>query len=114
MKYVLPLSELKREDLALAGGKGANLGAMIAAGLPVPGGFCVTTNAYRCFLEDNRLQMRILSIVTAAQPDQMESLEAASAAIQALFEAGKLPQDIQAEIRAAAAGVAGPVAVRSS
>lgn len=114
MKYVLPLSELKREDLALAGGKGANLGAMIAAGLPVPGGFCVTTNAYRCFLEDNRLQMRILSIVTAAQPDQMESLEAASAAIQALFEAGKLPQDVQAEICAAAAGVAGPVAVRSS
>ena len=36
--------------MPFVGGKGANLGAMLAAGLPVPPGFCVTTEAFRQFL----------------------------------------------------------------
>src|SRR5690348_6622780 len=43
---VVDLRELRRGDLARAGGKAANLGELIAAGLPVPGGFCLTTAAY--------------------------------------------------------------------
>lgn len=48
--WVLPLSSLGARDVLLAGGKGANLGAMYAAGLPVPPGICVTTAAFREFL----------------------------------------------------------------
>src|SRR2546429_9854457 len=44
--FVLPFSALDRDLLALAGGKGANLGEMARAGFPVPPGFCVTTAAY--------------------------------------------------------------------
>ena len=44
---VVPLSALGLDSLALAGGKAAQLGALIHAGLPVPEGFCVTTAAYR-------------------------------------------------------------------
>ncbi len=43
---VRPLASLARTDVALAGGKGANLGELIAAGFPVPVGFVVTTEAY--------------------------------------------------------------------
>src|SRR4029079_2056160 len=43
---VVALSELGRADLAGAGAKGANLGELVRAGLPVPAGFVVTTAAY--------------------------------------------------------------------
>lgn len=44
--FCLPLQRLGRHDLELAGGKGANLGELIAAGFDVPEGFVVTTAAY--------------------------------------------------------------------
>lgn len=40
------LSELSRDDLPVAGGKGANLGQLIRLGLAVPPGFVVTAQAY--------------------------------------------------------------------
>jgi len=43
---VRPLADLGAADLAVAGGKGANLGELIRAGFPVPDGFVVTTDAY--------------------------------------------------------------------
>ncbi|MFI7151173.1 PEP/pyruvate-binding domain-containing protein [Nonomuraea sp. NPDC050022] len=46
MKFVAPLNAFGRGDLALAGGKGANLGELVKNGFPVPGGFVVTTAAY--------------------------------------------------------------------
>lgn len=53
MVSVLVLSEVGRGDVALAGGKGANLGELIRAGLPVPPGFVVTTDAYRARVDDD-------------------------------------------------------------
>jgi len=50
MQYIKSLTELNQADLSIAGGKGANLGALIQAGLPVPPGFCVITSAYRAFV----------------------------------------------------------------
>lgn len=44
---IVPLAALRRGDLAVAGGKAANLGELLAAGMPVPAGFCLTTAAYR-------------------------------------------------------------------
>ena len=46
------LEDLDRHDLPLAGGKGANLGAMIRAGLPVPPGFCITAATYRAVVAE--------------------------------------------------------------
>ncbi len=47
---VLKFAEIRAEDLPRVGGKGANLGEMTAAGLPIPDGFCVTTAAYARFI----------------------------------------------------------------
>ncbi|MFD2350389.1 PEP/pyruvate-binding domain-containing protein [Nonomuraea ferruginea] len=44
---VLDLSQVHGGMLAEAGGKAANLGELIGAGLPVPPGWVVTTDAYR-------------------------------------------------------------------
>ncbi|MBB5953559.1 pyruvate,water dikinase [Saccharothrix tamanrassetensis] len=46
--FVLPLDD-PGADLATVGGKGASLARLVRAGLPVPGGFHVTTHAYRVF-----------------------------------------------------------------
>ena len=51
MTYTIGLDEIGKDDLALAGGKGANLGELSLAGLPVPPGFVVTTGAYDAFVE---------------------------------------------------------------
>ena len=51
MSYVVEFADLGRADIAVAGGKGANLGELTRAGLPVPPGFVLTTAAYRAFVE---------------------------------------------------------------
>ena len=55
MKFIKTLTDLDRSDLKLAGGKGANLGALIKAGLPVPPGFCITTHGYISFWNSNHI-----------------------------------------------------------
>src|SRR5579871_3691259 len=60
-QVVLPLRSIGAGDLPQAGGKAANLGEMLALGLPVPDGFCVTCDAYRMHLSDNALDARIQS-----------------------------------------------------
>ena len=52
-------ASLMRAALSEAGGKGANLGELINAGLPVPSGFVVAASAYRALLDANGLVERI-------------------------------------------------------
>ena len=58
MTYTKRFDEIGRDDLSLAGGKGANLGELSRAGLPVPPGFVVTTGAYDDFVEAGELGTR--------------------------------------------------------
>jgi pyruvate,water dikinase len=51
MDTVIGLEAITREDVEIAGGKGANLGELIKVGFPVPPGFVVTAQAYREFLD---------------------------------------------------------------
>jgi len=48
-KFIKWFEDLRKTDVPLVGGKGANLGEMTSAGIPVPPGFCVTAEAYKCF-----------------------------------------------------------------
>lgn len=90
MSNIRDLATLRRGDLGLAGGKAANLGELIAADLPVPQGFCVTTTAYLGFVEAHGLMGSIRRILDAARLDDPGSLESASQDIRALFEAGSM------------------------
>jgi len=114
MPYVQSLAEFDRRDLPLAGGKGANLGALLHAGLPVPPGFCVTTAGYQRFVTANDLQPRLLATLNGLDTSQPQALEAASTLIRQWFETGDLPDEIAQAILSAYAALGGAVAVRSS
>ncbi|MEV0995823.1 PEP/pyruvate-binding domain-containing protein [Nonomuraea sp. NPDC050202] len=102
MRAVLPLDD-SAADLATVGGKGASLARMAGAGLPVPGGFHVTTEAYRAFVAGFHDE-----ILRAAAEDP--------ARIPPLFAAHDMPGELAGEIRRAYAELGDdvPVAVRSS
>ncbi|MGD8623238.1 MAG: PEP/pyruvate-binding domain-containing protein [Anaerolineae bacterium] len=115
-KYILPLAD-PRATLETVGGKGASLARLVAAGLPVPDGFHVTTAAYRRFVAENNLQPGILAALEPVEITKPATLEAASAAIAALFVEAQTPPDVAGAIALAYAALAGRdpiVAVRSS
>lgn len=115
MRLVCWLTELGKDDGALAGGKGANLGELLRAGLPVPPGFVVSTAAYRHFVAANSLQAEIERRARSAPPDDMAALTGAANAIGDLFAKSTLPPEIAAAVREAYATLREPpVAVRSS
>ena len=112
--YVRSFSELGAGDLALAGGKGANLGELVQAGLPVPPGFVLVTSAYRAFVTESGLGPELERALAQVDEGDPHSVEAASTAIRALFEP-PVPKEIAQDIGAAYDQLGGgAVAVRSS
>jgi rifampicin phosphotransferase len=112
--YVLPLND-SQADLETVGGKGMSLAKMINAGLPVPGGFHVTTEAYRCFVSENKLHFRIMEALDDANPELPASLETVSQVIGQFFIHGQIPPDIASAVSSAYSSLKNaPVAVRSS
>ena len=115
MELIRPFGALTQADLALAGGKGANLGAMVQAGLPVPPGFVVLTTAYRLFVASAGIQDEIQRLAAAAHPEDQDSLDAASAQIRSLFHRHPVPAEVAGAIAAGYEEMGGgAVAVRSS
>src|SRR5205085_12564657 len=107
----------RQTTLDNVGGKGASLARLANAGLPVPGGFDVTTEAYRRFVVTNRLQPAILEAVEPVSLSEPSTLEAASRTIADLFARAPMPTEIADAIGRACAALPGqepPVAVRSS
>ncbi len=101
--------------LALVGGKGANLAKLARAGFPVPGGFLLTTQAYRAFVAANELDSSITSVLAQTKVDDPAALEQASQQIRQRFAQGSIPADLATAIQAAYVGLGSPpVAVRSS
>ncbi|WP_206313755.1 PEP/pyruvate-binding domain-containing protein [Streptomyces coryli] len=105
---VLPFAEITDDMLPLVGGKGLNLGLMTRAGLPVPDGVCVTTEAYRRVAENAGLGP-VLDELAAAGPDDLAPLAERA---RDLVRKAEVPADIAAAVRETAGH--GPVAVRSS
>ncbi len=111
--------EVDKNDISLVGGKGANLGEMTRAGIPVPPGFIVTSAAYFRFLDQNNLRPKIKSILSSLDVEKPEVLEAASKKAQKLILSSRLPDDLSREIvknylKLGSAFRHAPVAVRSS
>ncbi|NMB82613.1 MAG: phosphoenolpyruvate synthase, partial [Ignavibacteria bacterium] len=111
--------ELDKHDTPLVGGKGANLGEMTKAGLPVPNGFAITVNAYEAFLLENDIDKKIYAILNETDVDNPEQLADASRKIQRIINTSKIPDIVSKEIISAYKKLSGPfkkalVAVRSS
>jgi pyruvate, water dikinase len=112
-------SELARGDVGYAGGKGANLGELTRAGLPVPPGFVIGAPAYASFCEQTGLRGRLDAILSDLDVEDGHALErAASEARRAVLDA-PIPADLREAILSAYAELVDsvadrPVAVRSS
>src|SRR4030042_1475243 len=61
--FVVWFNEVTKKDIPLVGGKGANLGEMTNAGIPVPPGFIVTAAAYFDFIEKAGLHNKIKALL---------------------------------------------------
>ncbi|MBI4300055.1 MAG: phosphoenolpyruvate synthase [Chloroflexi bacterium] len=114
-KTVVWFDEVGKNDVGLVGGKGANLGEMTRAGIPVPPGFIVTADAYFSFLAQANLAANIKKILASLDPHDSDKLQRASAAIMTAISGVKMPEEIGKEILVAYKRMGdGPVAVRSS
>jgi phosphoenolpyruvate synthase/pyruvate phosphate dikinase len=101
MTHTAWFDEIRKDDIALAGGKGANLGELSHAGLPVPPGFVVTTPAYDAFVEANGIGDAIVGRALETRVDDPAGFEEVAEEIRALFSGGKVPEAIADEVRAA-------------
>lgn len=111
--------DVGKEDIALVGGKGANLGEMTRAGFPVPPGFIVTAAAYKEFLKENNLEIKIKHLLGLIEYDKQASLEKISKQIENLIKKGIMSEVLTKEIFVAYQKLSGTlsealVAVRSS
>ncbi|MFC7441421.1 phosphoenolpyruvate synthase [Laceyella putida] len=76
MKYVLHFEEIDRHSLPIVGGKGANLGEMAKACFPIPPGFCITTTAYRHFMDELDEMDQWLDRLNRLKPEQLDEIRA--------------------------------------
>lgn len=89
---------LTKHDTPVAGGKGANLGEMTRAGLPVPGGFVVTVDSYRRFYEASGLASEITARIQSLEIDNPDRLRSGANALQRLIRLAPLPGDVRTAI----------------
>ena len=115
-QYIRWFKELNKEDIPTAGGKGANLGEMTQAGIPVPPGFVVLSSAYFKFLEENGLRPKIHQILSTTDANDPAQLAPAAAKIQKIMSQATVPAEVAKEIFLAYAKIGSntAVAVRSS
>lgn len=113
-KNLVWFEDVDKNDLPLVGGKGANLGELTKAGIPVPPGFIVTTVSYFNFLEEAGIREEMGNILEPLNPEDTEQLLQISTKIKDVITSAEMPQDIADEIREAYRELGGFVAVRSS
>ena len=98
MSYVVWFKELRKDSIAIAGGKGSNIGEMLTLHLPVPNGFAVTAQTYGKYLEKTGIQPKILKLLENLNVENTDKLQAVSKKIQELIISTKMPQDMAEEI----------------
>src|SRR5580658_5401630 len=116
-RYVLDLEEIDQTQVALVGGKGANLGELTRIeGVRVPAGFCVTTDAFRRIMTAVPWIDVQLERLSRLDPDDRQAIRALSAEIRQTVAEIAIPADLAAAISSSVARLGGPVAcaVRSS
>jgi pyruvate,water dikinase len=110
--------EVRLGDAASVGGKGANLGEMTSAGLPIPPGFVITAAAYIEAVEHAGVRARLLDDfrAAAAAADDPDALGRAASRLRETVQGIPIPEDVRDAILSEyhRLGEAAAVAVRSS
>jgi len=99
VKRVMWFSEISKDDIAYVGGKGANLGEMFRANLPIPEGFVVTAQTYKEFIERTNIKDKIIAITEKiTDPEDTAKLQELANEIQKLVLSTEIPNEIKEEI----------------
>jgi len=119
--YIVWFEDYTEDDRPRVGGKNASLGSMTTAGLPVPPGFAITTDAFETLRADPVLVDLVRAQVASHDADDPHKLREVSWTIRSAIEAHPIPEDVEHAIRSAYAAFSARcgldavgVAVRSS
>ena len=97
--YVVKFEDLSKSDIGIAGGKGANLGELTQAGIPVPPGFVVTAQAYEYFMDEAGINGKVMSILEETDINDTKALQAAAEEIKKIIVESPIPEDLVMYIR---------------
>jgi pyruvate,water dikinase len=100
MKISKVFKEIGRDDAAIAGGKGASLGEMTQAKLPVPPGFVILAESFDYFVEKAGLEKKIEAELKKVRPTKQTTVDKASETIRQLILEAKMPEEIKKEAEA--------------
>lgn len=114
--YTLTFDRISHDDFNRVGGKCASLGDMTQAGVAVPPGFAVTTDAYQAMLDHHGLQAEIERHLNGLDADNLAAVDRVAQAVRIRIHSHHLPAAVETAIRDAYAAMGDnvPVAVRSS
>lgn len=92
--YVVKFEDLSKSDIGIAGGKGANLGELTQAGIPVPPGFVVTAETYKKFMEEAGINDKVMDILSKIDINDTKELQAAAEEIKSIIINTPVPIDM--------------------
>jgi len=98
MEYVEFFEDLKKEDVDIAGGKGANLGELTQSGIPVPPGFVITSATYQKFLDETGITQEIMDILDALDVNNNKELQESARKIKKIINDTEIPDEISSLI----------------
>ncbi len=98
MKNVVSFKEVDKDSVAIVGGKGANLGEMTKAGLPVPPGFVTTSDAYFAFVKVNKLDDVIRNLTAGLNVQDNKRLNEVAELIKKAIIDAPIPREIADDI----------------
>jgi len=114
-KAIVWFKEVTKNDVPTVGGKGANLGEMVNADIPVPPGFIVTADAYFDFLKQTGIMDKIAKALKSLDVHDNNQLQEAASKVKKIISEAAMPPEIAADIRQHYKKMGdGLVAVRSS
>ena len=114
-KAIVWFNEVTKEDIPLVGGKGANLGEMTNAKIPVPPGFIVTAKAYYNFIQEAGIGGKIQECLESLDVNDSKQLQQAAAKVKQVILDAPMSPRLAEEIQQAYVKMGrGLVAVRSS
>ncbi len=96
--YVKKFEDISKNDIGIAGGKGANLGELTQAGIPVPPGFVVTAETYQKFMEATGIFQNVMDILSKIDINDTKELQAAADEIKNIIKKAPMPEDISTYI----------------
>ena len=97
-RNIVWFDEVGRNDIALVGGKGANLGEMTRAKIPVPPGFIVTSDAYSSFIKNAGIEHEIYQLLQGLDVDNDENLQNVAKQAKKIINSARIPEHIKKDI----------------